>query len=135
MLDIDLSVYLPNVECVVSNDKEVKKSFSDKNSDPDEVFYYEYPEINLEELILKNPFKCQYYTIKILTRNREDAEGCANKFNDRSQITIEYTSPNFFVLAGKYITYIDALKNLNIIKESYPNSFIVKKEDKHNMYR
>jgi hypothetical protein len=69
------------------------------------------------------------YKIQIFSGDNSNSRKVLNDFKSKyKQIdaTITFQTPNYKVLVGSFFNRIDAIRCLDLIKNEYPNSFIIK---------
>ena len=72
-----------------------------------------------------------YYAIRILVKKRKELDKIKDtiKTVGIDNISIKYSSPNFFITCGKFFSNIVALSYLNTLKVLGVSAFVVKIRD------
>ena len=118
---IDLSMYRPDVQS-----KHVGVVRDDGNRD---VIADTYPDLTVDDCAKSR--NNSYYAIKVLVKERKELNKIENiiKTAGIDNISIKYSSPNFFITCGKFFSNIVALSCLNTLKVLGVSAFVVKMRD------
>ena len=84
--------------------------------------------LELKKIVNQEAFTSGQYTVQIFSGNFKDYQELLNLINEEKEfeeVFFSFETPYYKIRVGKYVSKINAIKELKKIKKKYPSAFIL----------